>query len=106
MFTSIAIAYNETNFRKGVAGKAGELGRMQVMPKYHCQPYDDLRDGEGCTNPERAGVRAIRLLLRKHKLETALRLYNGSRAYGKKVAGFVKAIRRSYERHTQLVTKG
>jgi len=98
-FTSSAIAYNESNFRRGVKGSAGELGKMQVLPRLHCKPYADLNDGKGgCTNPERAGVRLVRLLLAKHPLEKALKRYNGSTAYAKKVSRFVEAAQRSYDR--------
>jgi len=101
VFTSIAIAiaYNETNFRKGVAGAAGEQGRMQVMPKHHCRKYADRNDGKGgCTNPDRAGVRAIRILLKRHRLTKALRLYNGGRDYAEKVTKFVRAVERAVAR--------
>jgi len=132
-FASIAIAYNESNFRQNVGkGGDGEVGRMQVIPGYHCKPYGDLDDGKGgCINPERAGVRAIRLarsrVLKKHRrhwgLHTGkdackwgqrrtptmcrvLREYNGSTTYATKVGGFIRSIRRSYERHTTLAAKG
>ncbi len=101
-FAAIAVAYNETNFREGVPGKAGELGMMQVLPGYHCKPYPDLRKGKGCTDPLRAGVRALRLLLADHGTERALQLYNGSSAYARKVAGYARAARRSWERRREL----
>ena len=61
-----AVAYNEGNFREGLVGAAGEEGKMQVMYKHHCKGVLDLDNGKGhCTNPERAGVRALRLILAK-----------------------------------------
>ncbi len=97
--TALTIAYNETNFRKGVTGAAGEQGRMQVMPKHHCRQYADLNDGKGgCTNPDRAGVRAIRILLKRHPLTEALQRYNGGKAYAVKVTKWVRAVERVVQR--------
>ena len=109
VFASIAIAYNESNFRPGLKGKAGELGKMQVMPKFHCTPYADLNDGKGgCTNPERAGVRALRFFQKEAKgdLRETLRRYNGSGKYADKVSGFVRAITRAYDRRTSVAQAG
>lgn len=105
-YAVVAVMYNEANFRPGVVGKAGELGRMQVQAKLHCKPYSDLDDGKGgCTNPLRAGVRLMRLLVTKHGLEKALKLYNGSQRYADKVMGFIEAIKRSHERQRNRLAK-
>ena len=88
------IGYNETLHNGSKVGKAGELGAMQVLAKYHCTPYPDLDDGKGgCTNPERAGVRALRLMLTdntdkktgKVDEREALLMWNARPGYGKKV---------------------
>ncbi len=66
VFAALAVAYNEGNYRPGLIGKAGELGKMQVLAKHHCKGVTDLDDGKGgCINPERAGVRALRLIQAK-----------------------------------------
>ena len=106
MLASIAIAYNETNFRSKVKGSAGEVGMMQVMPKHHCKPYKDLNNGSGgCTNPELAGVRLIRFLLNKYSINRSFRYYNGGQKYADKVEVFFKVIRRSYHRQQVKLAK-
>jgi len=128
IFAAVAIGFNESLYRKGVVGADGELGRLQVLPGYHCKPYPDLNDGKGgCVNPERAGVRAIRLKLaqarkmtrrlrplyrkgdacrwNRHRVPTicrALKDYNGSRTYASKVARFIRSIRWSYAKQERL----
>lgn len=102
VFASIAIAYTETNFRPDLVGTAGEVGMMQVIPRWHCEPFDDLNDGSGgCTNPERAGVRFIRRLLSEHSMNKALRLYNGGQKYADRVERYVIDVVFSYRDQQQ-----
>lgn len=98
-FASIAVAYAESNFRLEVEGSAGELGMLQVIPRYHCRPYPDLDDGQGgCTDPVRAGVRALRIFVGRHGVREGLALYNGSLAYARRVAGYAEAARWAWRR--------
>jgi len=106
-FASVAIAYNESNFRKGVEGKDREEGRMQVMFKHHCKQYPDLNDGKGhCTNPERAGVRAIRLIQARRPnrscVASEIRWIRGERKR-RSDAGKMQTVLRANRIHAALI---
>ena len=84
---ALAIAWEESKFKKSAVSKAGAVGPLQVLPRYWC-PNGRQR---GCDLVE-AGIGAIKKLTGKYDLSKAACHYNSgnkcnrsSRAYATRV---------------------
>lgn len=69
---TVAVAYHETRLRRGLRGPGGEVGPMQVQPRYHCP------DGkaEGCPSV-RIGVAYLRDRLSRYGRFEGVGRYHG-----------------------------
>lgn len=93
---AVAVASEESRFRRDVESPSGAIGPLQIMPEYWCP-----RSGP-CDSIE-AGVKALKYYLTKYEGNEAraLRAYAGSgpraRAYSNRVRLKLKHLRNALE---------
>ena len=99
----LATAYNESRFRRDARGAQGEIGPVQIKPKWWCPNGDATR-----CDPLHYGIRALaKLYLSKRygnrDWHMALGMYNGGPKspdwfYGDTVTSHARRVLRAYRR--------
>lgn len=99
----LATSYNETRFRRGLRGRQGEIGPLQIKPKFWCPG----RKEKGC-DPVEYGVRALASIHRSKRYgdgdwTTTLSIFNGGHVapdlrYGDKVYNMGRRVIRAMAR--------
>lgn len=96
----LAASYNETRFRRGLRGRQGEIGPLQIKPRFWCPK----RSEEGC-DPVDHGVKALATLYNSKRYgdgdwTTTLAMFNGGHVapdlrYGDKVYNLGRRVIRA-----------
>ena len=105
----VSVAYEESKFTRDLTSKAGAVGPMQIIPRYHCpnsegehKPHKRQGVRKGC-DLVRDGVKALAWFWATydHDWPTALAHYNSgekifasSRAYARRVQRRARRINR------------
>lgn len=99
----LATSYNETRFRRGLRGRQGEIGPLQIKPKFWCP---DRRE-KGC-DPVEYGVKALASIYHAKRYgdedwTTTLSIFNGGHVapdlrYGDKVYNMGRRVIRALAR--------
>jgi len=108
----VSVALEESAFQRKLRSKAGAMGPLQIIPRYHCpnaqgehKPHERRGTLQGC-DLVKDGVKAVGWFWRTydHDWQRALahynsgtKIYNSSRAYARRVMRRSKRIERQLD---------